>query len=512
MGKRAGTLSDRRRIPFVPQRFTFAFGPFRLDAQTRRLFKNDEPLALNARQFDLLCALVSKSGEILSKDELIQIGWQGIAVSDNSLEQAISTLRRVLGPAPSGEYISTEARRGYRFGVPVTRPVTRNTDAALKALLAPHRAWIEGRAALETLERDRIEEARTAFEGVLESAPEQAPAHVGVANAYALQFETTRADAAPDLGALEKASYHAQEACRLDATYGEAWATLGFVLDRTGRHADALAAARRAVTLEPDNWRHHLRLAYIAWGEERLRAANRTLGLLPNFPIAHWLAATVHVARNSLSEAARELDAGIALHNLTTDTRPRFSPVALHWLRGLLYLSQGEEAKALDAFERELSAEASGHLYARECCANTWYAIGALHFWRAEMREARLAFEEAIDRVQIHSMAQLALAAVEARLRGARAPIQMSHARLRASTPVDIGLPQAAAIVLASAGHGSLPSDETVHQAAQVLDQALVAAPAGSAGWLIPVEPLLRVHRAPGAWAGVLAHLRARAV
>ena len=36
--------------------------------------------------------------------------------------------------------------------------------------------------------------------------------------------------------------------------------------------------AGRAVALEAENWRHHLRLAYVAWGEERLRAAKEGPG------------------------------------------------------------------------------------------------------------------------------------------------------------------------------------------------------------------------------------------
>src|SRR5439155_9296120 len=176
--------------------------------------------------------------------------------------QAISSLRKTLGSHPGGEYIKTEARRGYRFVAPVTRIATRETDAALDALLAPHRAWIEGRAALESLERDQIAHARDVLEGVLQRAPDQASVHVGLANAYAMQFEMTRADPGPDVAALDRAAHHAREACRLDPQYGEAWATLGFVLARTGNRADAVAASRRAVTLEPDNWRHHVRLAY----------------------------------------------------------------------------------------------------------------------------------------------------------------------------------------------------------------------------------------------------------
>ena len=124
----------------------------------------------------------------------------------------------------------------------------------------------------------------TVFEDALRSAPEYASAHVGLANACVMQFEMTRADPAPDVAALALAAHHAREACRLDPQSGEAWATLGFVLDRTGDRLDARAAATRAVTLEPDNWRHHFRLSYVSWGEERLRAAHQTLDAAAGFP------------------------------------------------------------------------------------------------------------------------------------------------------------------------------------------------------------------------------------
>jgi hypothetical protein len=114
-----------------------------------------------------------------------------------------------------------------------------------------------------------------------------------------------------------------------------------------------------------------------------VRAAQRTLALLPGFPLAHWLAATVHVARQAFGEAERDLAAGLASQEGAAQSGSRFSAVALHWLRGLLVLRQGDEPGAREAFERELAAEGSGHLYARECAANTWYAIGALHLRRA---------------------------------------------------------------------------------------------------------------------------------
>ena len=40
-------------------------------------------------------------------------------------------------------------------------------------------------------------------------------------------------------------------------------------------------------------------------------------------------------------------------------------------------------------------------------------------------------------------------------------------------------------------------------EAATFVEQALAAAPAGNAGWLLPIEPLLHVSAHPGIWAPV---------
>jgi DNA-binding winged helix-turn-helix (wHTH) protein len=472
----------------------YAFDNVVVDAVARRVTRGGEVVLIPDRHIGVLLHLLAHAGTIVSKDQLIASAWDGLAVTDNSLEQAISGLRRVLGDSPAGSpYIQTVPRQGYRFTGTVTRTTARASDDSLEALLAPHRAWIDGRAALETLEAEQIHRARGVFEGVLRSAPDQASAHVGLANACIMQFEMTRADESPDAAALAMAAQHAREACRLDQDYGEAWATLGFVLDRIGHHTDALAASRRAVMLEADNWRHHLRLAYVSWGEERLREAHRTLALLPGFPLAHWLSATVHVARHALDEAERELDAGITSQASEQAGPSRFSSVALHWLRGLLYLARGDEGRALASLERELSFESSGHLYARECCANTWYAIGALHARTQRRTEAVTAFQEALARVPKHPLANLALGIMHA---GESGP-----ARAVAAPSVEIAIGHA--VGLAAAGDAA--------NAARLVDHALAAAPPGNAGWIVPVEPLLNVAASPDVWAPVLARLRTRA-
>src|SRR5712691_12243316 len=109
----------------MPAEGVLSFGPFQLDPARRRLTRDGEPIALPDRHVDILLLLASNAGRIVSKDALIEAGWKDVAVSDNSIEQAISGLRKTLGSQQDGTpYIETLARRGYRlasvsmYGVP----------------------------------------------------------------------------------------------------------------------------------------------------------------------------------------------------------------------------------------------------------------------------------------------------------------------------------------------------------------------------------------------------------
>ena len=92
------------------------FASFELDPSRRRLLASGEPVVIPERQLDVLGLLVARAGQIVSKDDLIRAGWQDVAVGDNSLEQAISSLRRRLGTDVDGTtLIETVPRRGYRL-------------------------------------------------------------------------------------------------------------------------------------------------------------------------------------------------------------------------------------------------------------------------------------------------------------------------------------------------------------------------------------------------------------
>lgn len=97
-------------------RHFYEFGPFRLDADERSLWRADRPVQLPPKVLDLLLVLVENRGRLLSKEELLQKVWPDTFVEEANLSVNVSALRRTLGEAAGeAQFIETVARRGYRF-------------------------------------------------------------------------------------------------------------------------------------------------------------------------------------------------------------------------------------------------------------------------------------------------------------------------------------------------------------------------------------------------------------
>ena len=73
-----------------------AFGRFRLQAG-RQLFLDDQPVSLGAKPLNILTALVTADGNVVTKDELIERVWPGMVVEENAIQAHISAIRKVLG-------------------------------------------------------------------------------------------------------------------------------------------------------------------------------------------------------------------------------------------------------------------------------------------------------------------------------------------------------------------------------------------------------------------------------
>jgi predicted ATPase/DNA-binding winged helix-turn-helix (wHTH) protein len=101
---------------------TFSFGPFCVLPHARRLERDGARAQLGSRAFDILCILISRQGEVVSKAELMEKAWPGLTVEDSSLRFHIAQLRRVLGGSQDAEsYVTNVAGRGYCFVAPVVR-------------------------------------------------------------------------------------------------------------------------------------------------------------------------------------------------------------------------------------------------------------------------------------------------------------------------------------------------------------------------------------------------------
>jgi predicted ATPase/DNA-binding winged helix-turn-helix (wHTH) protein len=91
----------------------YRFGSFELQPDQRRLLVDGRPVALGPRAFDVLLALAERAGQLVTKNQLLDLVWPGLIVEENNLQVQISTLRKLLGP----QAIATIPGRGYRWAL-----------------------------------------------------------------------------------------------------------------------------------------------------------------------------------------------------------------------------------------------------------------------------------------------------------------------------------------------------------------------------------------------------------
>jgi pentatricopeptide repeat protein len=121
------------------------FGDFRLDRRKGSLFRRDEhgvfvPIAMGSRALDILGVLVGRSGDVVSRAELMAAVWPETAVEDSNLNVQIAALRRILDLGRiDGSCIQTMPGRGYRFTAAVTcvEAAVRSKSGILSPSAAP---------------------------------------------------------------------------------------------------------------------------------------------------------------------------------------------------------------------------------------------------------------------------------------------------------------------------------------------------------------------------------------
>ena len=126
----------------------YEFGPYRLIPSERQLLRENQPVPLTPKTFDLLVVLVENSGHLIGKEELLHRIWPDSFVEEANLSVNMTALRRALGEGPDDhQYVETVPRHGYRFVADVKE---RSANGA-KIIAAPaNEVALEGAVDLKT--------------------------------------------------------------------------------------------------------------------------------------------------------------------------------------------------------------------------------------------------------------------------------------------------------------------------------------------------------------------------
>ncbi|HEU4869290.1 MAG TPA: winged helix-turn-helix domain-containing protein, partial [Pyrinomonadaceae bacterium] len=109
------TLGNESRI---------VFEPFCLDRSNECLWRGSQVIKLRPKAYAVLNQLVGRSGQLVTKEELLAAVWPDTFVGDAVLKVAIRQLRDALADdAKAPAFIETAHRRGYRFIGRIAEPL-----------------------------------------------------------------------------------------------------------------------------------------------------------------------------------------------------------------------------------------------------------------------------------------------------------------------------------------------------------------------------------------------------
>lgn len=152
------------------------FGVFELNVDTEGLFKSAIPVKLPPQPLKLLVFLASRSGQVVTRNEIQEQLWVGETFVDfeHGVNKCINQIRTALGDnADNPVYVETLPRRGYRFLAPVVsktipapQPKVTESDSGIRGRLP---VLIGGRtkasaAVAEDSVPEVVSDARTAEE------------------------------------------------------------------------------------------------------------------------------------------------------------------------------------------------------------------------------------------------------------------------------------------------------------------------------------------------------------
>lgn len=280
---------------------SFVLGQLTVDPPTRQIGNGAHNELLEPRVMRVLVALASAKGKVLSRDDLIELCWDGQIVGDNAINRVISRLRRVLGELGGGLIrLETITKVGFRLvsagseslAPPAPSPAARSSGPDEVVLNgAPRQGTSRRRLLVVGVVAAAVAGGLTAF---------RYRGHVPDPRAVRLARKADDLMKSGLPGATRQATRYLQQAVDIDPDYAAGWGQLacmyhhsfeGFSAGERQSYPQLLnSAAERALALDPDQPDAQLALVVLRPYLGRWRQAEADLRAIQKRHPDHWYA------------------------------------------------------------------------------------------------------------------------------------------------------------------------------------------------------------------------------
>ncbi|MCB1595117.1 MAG: tetratricopeptide repeat protein [Xanthomonadales bacterium] len=114
----------------------YKFSGFTLNDEQKTLSFGNVQVALTKKSYQLLLYLLKNPNKPVSREDLVESVWDGRVVTENTIDQCISKLRKSLSNAQEVEYIKSIYGHGIQFVPEVKKLNLQNSSQSNKALIS----------------------------------------------------------------------------------------------------------------------------------------------------------------------------------------------------------------------------------------------------------------------------------------------------------------------------------------------------------------------------------------
>lgn len=106
----------RRATASAEVKASLAHGALTLDPARAQVTYGDAEVVLTALELAILHALMVRPGVVLTRERIIEAAYDGIHVSDRTVDSHVRNLRSKFAAVGASDVIETVPRRGFRLG------------------------------------------------------------------------------------------------------------------------------------------------------------------------------------------------------------------------------------------------------------------------------------------------------------------------------------------------------------------------------------------------------------